>query len=274
MKRINLSSGAPWEPIVGYSRLVRVGDRVYVTGTTGLTPEGGRTEGAYAQTRQALENIAAALARVGATLDDVVRTRIFVTDIRRDWREVGRAHAEALGHVSPACTMVEIRRLIDDWMVVEVEVDAEVGARSSVAIGEAGINEADALAALLRSVDLPAPGPEDAPVSMLVARDAGRILGCVGVERHPPFALLRSLAVPPEARGRGVGGDLVRELLLRLRAEATPAVYLLTFDAQPFFARFGFSELCRESVPEPIRQSRELQPGGCDGAACMELRLK
>ena len=121
-----MASGTPWEAIVGYSRLVRAGAHVYVTGTTATLPEGGHTgDGdAYAQTVQALRNIERALAEVGASLGDVVRTRLYVIDIRRDWQAVGRAHAELLGTARPATTMVEIAGLIEDWTLVEVEADA------------------------------------------------------------------------------------------------------------------------------------------------------
>lgn len=130
MRRINVSSGAKWEPIVGYSRLVRAGDHVFVTGTTATLPAGAHVDGgAYEQSVQALRNIERALGEVGATLADVVRTRIFVMDIRRDWEAVGRAHGEALGAVMPATSMVQVARLIEDWMLVEIEADAVVGAR-------------------------------------------------------------------------------------------------------------------------------------------------
>jgi enamine deaminase RidA (YjgF/YER057c/UK114 family) len=127
--RIRVATGAKWESIVGYSRLVRVGPHVWVTGTTALRPDGGRAgEGdAHAQAKQCLANVARALGEVGASLADVVRTRLYVTDIRRDWEAVGRAHAEALGAVRPATTMVEVSRLIEDWMLVEIEADAYVG---------------------------------------------------------------------------------------------------------------------------------------------------
>ena len=124
-ERIKVSTGTRWEPLVGYSRLVKVDRHIYVTGTTATLPAGGHAEGgAYEQARQAILNIESALARVDARLSDVVRTRIFVTDIRRDWQEIGRAHAEFFGEIRPATSMLEISRLIDDWMLVEIEADA------------------------------------------------------------------------------------------------------------------------------------------------------
>src|SRR6476469_3814348 len=124
MERTCIESGAPWEAIVGYSRAVRVGQQVFVAGTTAPDATGavvGAT--AYEQARQALRNIEAALERCGAQMADVVRTRMYVVNID-DWEEIGRAHGEVFGAIRPAATMVEVRRLIDPAMLVEIEVDA------------------------------------------------------------------------------------------------------------------------------------------------------
>ena len=124
-ERQHYSSGTSWEPIVGYARAVRVGNQIFVTGTT-ATDERGEIVGAgdaYAQTVQIIRNIERALATLGAALQDVVRTRMFVTDISR-WQEYGRAHGEFFGTILPATTMVEVSRLIDDRMLIEIEADA------------------------------------------------------------------------------------------------------------------------------------------------------
>jgi enamine deaminase RidA (YjgF/YER057c/UK114 family) len=126
-ERRKFSSGTKWEPIVGYSRAVRVGDRIYVTGTTATNDAGDvvGADDAYAQTVQTIRNIERALHALDADLQNIVRTRMFVTDISR-WEEYGRAHGEFFRDIMPATTMVEVSKLIDPRMLIEIEVDAEI----------------------------------------------------------------------------------------------------------------------------------------------------
>lgn len=128
-RRRNISSETPWEAKVGYSRAVAVGPWVFVAGTTAGDGRGGGEDDAYAQTRFILERIGRALGEAGAPLRDVVRTAMYVTDISR-WEEVGRAHGEVFGSIRPAATMVEVARLLDPRMLVEIEATAYVGDRT------------------------------------------------------------------------------------------------------------------------------------------------
>lgn len=124
-KRTKIFSGTPWEPLIGYARAVQAGEVVYVSGTTGTDPSGKvlAPGDAYAQTKQAIENVKNALSRLGLTLEHVVRTRIYVTQIDQ-WQVVAKAHAESFGEIHPASTLVGVTRLVDPDMIVEIEATA------------------------------------------------------------------------------------------------------------------------------------------------------
>lgn len=255
---------------MGYSRVTRVGPHVSVTGTIALDDDGNPVKGdAGAQTRRVLAILERALRRVGATPDDVVRTRIFVTDIARDWEAVGRAHGEVFGVLRPATTMVEVSALIEPWARVEIEVDAILGGSPVRDAPEVTIHGADgsALTALLDAAGLPHADPEAA---IWIAKDSsGTIVGGASTVAIGADALLRSCVVADAARRRGIGAPLVDSALLRAAAAGAERAYLATESAAPFFATLGFV-----SIPELPTAIAERLPHDCHQASTMARVLR
>jgi enamine deaminase RidA (YjgF/YER057c/UK114 family)/N-acetylglutamate synthase-like GNAT family acetyltransferase len=274
MRRVSVSSGAPWEAKVGYARLVKLGRHIYVSGTTAFSPAGLIGAGdAYAQAAQCLRNIDASLQRVGSGLWDVVRTRMFVVDIKRDFDAIARAHAELLGAVKPATSMLQVSALVDARMLVEIEADAILGAGRTVTterprIALASFEPGSDLEAMLRSVDLPLPASSDR-VTMLKAYLSGELVGCVGYGRYGDSAVLHSLVVIREAKGEGVGRALVQSVIERLRQAGVQQVYLATTDTSRYFGYLGFSPVERDTVPADVLASPDLAQYGAGEATYM-----
>jgi amino-acid N-acetyltransferase len=170
--------------------------------------------------------------------------------------------------------MVEVSRLIEPWILVEIEADAVVSDAPGPGIERAAMNDHEAIGLLLAGAGLPVPDARDAPVRFLVARAPDGLAGCAGHERHGDDALLRSVAVREAARGAGLGTELVRGVLRELVADGARAVYLLTTGAAPFFERLGFVTVARDDLPPAVARSREVTDcPACATATCMVRRL-
>ncbi|MBO6934431.1 MAG: GNAT family N-acetyltransferase [Deltaproteobacteria bacterium] len=251
-ERWRAGSSARWESIVGYSRVVRVGPQVTVTGTIALDDDGNPVKGGAAmQTRRVMLLLERALRRVGATPEDVVRTRIFVTDIANDWEAIGRAHGEVFGAIRPATTMVEVSALIEPWARVEIEVDALIGGSPVREAPAVSIHRADpaALWPLLEAAGLPPADPEGL---VWVAKDMeGAIIGGVSLVWIAGDVLVRSVVVADAHRRSGVGALLVDAALVRARGDGAAHAYLVTENAEGFFATLGFGRM--GALPEPVR---------------------
>ncbi len=267
--------------MIGYSRLVKVGRQVFVTGTSALLPDGsldGWSDGKgdpYKQALRCLRNIEAALAEVGGTLDDVVRTRIYLTDLRGNWEQVGRAHRELLGHIRPATNIVEVTRMLDDRTLVLIEADAVIGAGTAsmiserLRISEPPATATQSIAELFKSVGLPSPEEEHA-LRLLAAYRGEQIVGCVGYERHGDAALMLSLVVVERAQGGGVGHVLVQSLLGRLKSDGVREVYLLAPTSARFFTLLGFETVTRDEVAPDVSGLASFADNA-DEATCMRV---
>lgn len=277
VERTHIASGAPWESVIGYSRLVKVGRQVFVTGTSALLPDGSidGVDNPYQQALRCLRNIEAALAEVGGTLDDVVRTRMFLTDLRGHWEEVGRAHRELLGHIRPATNIVEVSRMLDDRTLVLIEADAVIGAGTAslvserLRISEPPTSATPAIAELFTTAGLPSPADE-VGLRLLAAYRGEQIVGCVGYERHGDAALMLSLVVVERAQGGGVGHVLVQSLLGRLKSDAVREVYLLAPTSSRFFTLLGFETIAHTDVAAGVRGLASFAEYA-DEAACMRV---
>lgn len=271
-----------WEDRYAYSRAVRFENTIHVTGSVGVDDQGqpGPADDAAAQSRFALDRIEEALEALGSGLRDIVRTRMFVTDIDADHEAIGAVHAERFADVRPATTMVEVAKLIAPWCRVEIEADAIVGSGTRIVhvaeprIRDAGLNEAEAVARLLEAGGLPVPDQRDRPVSFLVLSDPdGTPIGCVGEEDHGTEALLRSLSIAREERGRGHALALIDRMLARLRHRGVQRVWLFTVGKDALFARRGFRVDSRENMPATVRRTREFELHACDSARVMVREL-
>lgn len=274
MRRVHVSSNVPWESEVGYSRLVKVGRQIYVSGTTDALPTGeAASPDAYGQACGAFRKIDTALQEVGASLADVVRTRMFVVRMKDNYPAIARAHKELFGQTLPAATLVEVSGFVNSALLVEIEADAIEGL--SVAsygvrprIVEASFEPDSDLAQMLETVDLPLPN-EGGEVRMLKAYVGGALVGCVGYERFDKSALLHSLVVIREAKGEGVGRALVETLLAKLRDAGVSQVFLVTTDTAKYFGYFGFSTVERSAVDARVLASPEVAAYGTDDVIFM-----
>lgn len=269
MERVRYASGTPWEPLVGYSRAVRSGELVYITGTT-ATDQEGKLVGAgdpYAQAKQALQNIERALNAVGARLEDVVRTRIYVIDIEAHWREIGRAHSEYFKEILPATSMIEVRKLIDPQMLVEIEADAYCapprGARFVAAIKDEDrpwlskiLREAFGTPEIVRKRQKLDASQLQGFIAHLGGQPAGAATYQI-TQEECELVTLQSLS-----EGKGVGELLLNAVKENARAHGCKRLWLITtndnLEALRFYQKRGFA-LCA-LYKGAVYEARALKP--------------